>query len=130
MSEKYIIGIDQSTQGTKALLFNDRGIMLRREDLSHKQIINDLGWVSHNPEEIYQNTIYVVKKLVTEAGIDKNKVAGIGAAYLAGIALGIYDKTIFDQIKCDKYEPLMEEERWKHKKYGWKKIIQSACEKN
>lgn len=78
MSEKYIIGIDQSTQGTKALLFNDRGIMLRREDLSHKQIINDLGWVSHNPEEIYQNTIYVVKKLVTDAGIDKNKVAGIG----------------------------------------------------
>ena len=130
MSEKYIIGIDQSTQGTKALLFNDRGIMLRREDLSHKQIINDLGWVSHNPEEIYQNTIYVVKKLVTDVGIDKNKVAGIGAAYLAGIALGIYDKTIFDQIKCDKYEPLMEEERWKHKKYGWKKIIQSACEKN
>ena len=111
-------------------LFNDRGITLRREDLSHKQIINDLGLVSHNPEEIYQNTIYVVKKLVTEAGIDKNKVAGIGAAYLAGIALGIYDKTIFDQIKCDKYEPLMEEERWKHKKYGWKKIIQSACEKN
>ena len=107
MSEKYIIGIDQSTQGTKALLFNDRGIMLRREDLSHKQIINDLGWVSHNPEEIYQNTIYVVKKLVTDVGIDKNKVAGIGAAYLAGIALGIYDKTIFDQIKCDKYEPLM-----------------------
>ncbi|MBT9904091.1 hypothetical protein GPL24_14310 [Anaerostipes hadrus] len=111
-------------------LFNDRGITLRREDLSHKQIINDLGLVSHNPEEIYQNTIYVIKKLVTEAGIDKNKVAGIGAAYLAGIALGIYDKTIFDQIKCDKYEPLMEEERWKHKKYGWKKIIQSACEKN
>ena len=44
--------------------------------------------------------------------------------------MGIYDKTIFDQIKCDKYEPLMEEERWEHKKYGWKKIIQSACEKN
>ena len=58
------------------------------------------------------------------------ELSGIGAAYLAGIALGIYDKTIFDQIKCDKYEPLMEEERWKHKKYGWKKIIQSACEKN
>ena len=58
------------------------------------------------------------------------ETTGLGAAYLAGIALGIYDKTIFDQIKCDKYEPLMEEERWEHKKYGWKKIIQSACEKN
>lgn len=78
MSEKYIIGIDQSTQGTKALLFDDRGVMLRREDIPHKQIINDLGWVSHNPEEIYRNTIYVVKKLITDAGVDKNKVAGIG----------------------------------------------------
>ena len=61
MSEKYIIGIDQSTQGTKALLFDERGVMLRRADVPHKQIVNDLGWVSHNPEEIYRNTEF--KKL-------------------------------------------------------------------
>lgn len=78
MSEKYIIGIDQSTQGTKALLFDERGVMLRRADVPHKQIVNDLGWVSHNPEEIYRNTIHIVKKLVADAGIDKNKVEGIG----------------------------------------------------
>lgn len=68
--------------------------MLRREDLSHKQIINDLGWVSHNPEEIYQNTIYVVKKLVTDAGIDKNKVAGIGISNQRETSV------IWDKVKC------------------------------
>ena len=31
--EKYIIGIDQSTQGTKALLFNEEGDLLARADL-------------------------------------------------------------------------------------------------
>ena len=40
MMEKYIIGIDQSTQGTKALLFDDKGDLIARADLPHKQIIN------------------------------------------------------------------------------------------
>lgn len=76
--KKYIIGIDQSTQGTKALLFDEKGVLLKRTDLPHEQIINDAGWVSHNPQEIYENTIKVVKSLVEESGIDKTCVAGVG----------------------------------------------------
>ena len=75
---KYILGIDQSTQGTKALLFNEEGDLLKRSDLPHRQIINEKGWVSHDPEEIYQNTIQVVKNLVESSGIDKNEIAGVG----------------------------------------------------
>ncbi|MFV0362683.1 MAG: FGGY-family carbohydrate kinase [Suipraeoptans sp.] len=78
MSEKYIISIDQSTQGTKALLFDDKGSLLKRVDKSHKQIVNDKGWVSHDPVEIYHNTIEVVVALVTESGIDRDKVSAIG----------------------------------------------------
>lgn len=78
MSEKYIISIDQSTQGTKALLFDDNGVLLSRQDLPHRQIVNEKGWVSHDPEEIYRNTVQTVKNLVEAAGIDKRTVAGIG----------------------------------------------------
>lgn len=78
MSKKYVIGIDQSTQGTKALLFDCNGDLILRSDLPHKQIINDEGWVEHNPEEIYNNTISVVKTLVEKAGIEKSEIAGIG----------------------------------------------------
>ena len=75
---KYIISIDQSTQGTKAVLFDEKGKLINRKDLSHLQIINDKGWVSHNPEEIYKNTVSLVKNLVIESGINKNDVVGIG----------------------------------------------------
>ena len=78
MAESYIISIDQSTQGTKALLFDRDGMLLQRKDLPHKQIINEKGWVSHDPEEIYQNTVQVVKNLVEESVISKESVKGIG----------------------------------------------------
>lgn len=78
MSEQYIISIDQSTQGTKALLFDGSGSLIRRTDKAHEQIINEKGWVSHDPMEIYHNTIEVVRRLVEESGIDKEKIKGLG----------------------------------------------------
>ena len=74
----YIIGIDQSTQGTKALLFDESGTLLRRADLPHAQIVSEAGWVSHDAEEIYRNTLQVIRTVVTESGIDKKDVAGLG----------------------------------------------------
>ncbi len=72
----YIISIDQSTQGTKALLFDETGTIVRRTDCAHRQIVNEKGWVSHDPEEIYRNVLTVVSKLLE--GIDANCVVGVG----------------------------------------------------
>lgn len=80
MTKQYIIGIDQSTQGTKALLFDSRGDLLCRADLPHEQIINEKGWVEHNLEEIYKNVVLVVRNLIDKSGIDKNEVAGVGVS--------------------------------------------------
>jgi len=71
MNNFYVLSIDQSTQGTKAVILNDSGIIQARHDLPHKQIINENGWVSHDPEEIYENVIKTVKMVVEKAGIDK-----------------------------------------------------------
>src|SRR5690554_3561825 len=78
MQGKYILGIDQSTQGTKALLFDESGKILGRSDLPHKQIVNELGWVEHDPMEIYNNTINVVKELIEKLNVDKSNIIGIG----------------------------------------------------
>ena len=75
---KYILSIDQSTQGTKALLFDDKGALLCRTDKPHRQIINDKGWVEHDLNEIYANTLQVVKDLVSKAGIDKGEIVALG----------------------------------------------------
>ena len=76
--ENYILGIDQSTQGTKALLFDDKGNLISRTDLPHRQIIDERGWVEHDPEEILKNTIQVVKDLVKKSGVSKEQIRGIG----------------------------------------------------
>lgn len=74
----YIIGIDQSTQGTKALLFDEKAKLCARADMSHEQKINRQGHVSHDPQEIYRNTITVVKRLLEENNIPARMVRGIG----------------------------------------------------
>lgn len=78
MSKKYVLAIDQSTQGTKAILFDDRGELVCRSDLLHKQHINEKGWVSHDLKEIYANTVQAVKNVVKKAQIHKNEIACIG----------------------------------------------------
>lgn len=75
---KYILGIDQSTQGTKALLFDQQGSLLCREDIPHRQIVNREGWVSHDMEEICRNTVTVVRMLLERSGIRVREIAGIG----------------------------------------------------
>lgn len=75
---KYIIGIDQSTQGTKAILFDGEGRPIRRADVPHRQIISRQGWVSHDPEEIYGNVLRAVKTAVEGAGIPKEQIAALG----------------------------------------------------
>lgn len=78
MSKKYVLGVDQSTQGTKALLFDELGDLIAREDLPHKQIIDEKGWVEHDPEEIMRNTVEVLRSVVEKAGIDKKDVVTLG----------------------------------------------------
>lgn len=71
--KKYVLAIDQSTQGTKGILFDAEGRLICRRDIAHEQIVNEKGWVSHDLDEIYRNTLQVVQDVVTEAGIAKGE---------------------------------------------------------
>ncbi len=75
---KYILSIDQSTQGTKALLFDERGALLCRADRPHRQIVDERGWVEHDPAEILANTLQVARDVVEKAGIDKSEIDALG----------------------------------------------------
>lgn len=78
MMAKYVLSVDQSTQGTKALLFSERGELLCRTDRPHRQITDEHGWVEHDPEEIWANTLQVIKDLVDKAGVRKEELAVLG----------------------------------------------------
>jgi glycerol kinase len=60
----FILTIDQSTSATKALLFGKSGELVDQKSVAHEQIFPQPGWVEHDAEEIYQNTIKSVRTLL------------------------------------------------------------------
>lgn len=74
----YVLSIDQSTQSTKAILFDEEGMIVKRVDRKHRQIINELGYISHDPIEIYENTLAVVKELITFCGVQHCDIKALG----------------------------------------------------
>ena len=75
---QYVLSVDQSTQGTKALLFDAYGRLLARADLPHRQIVNDAGWVSHDPQEIYANLLKAVRMVCDKVDADPQDIVCMG----------------------------------------------------
>ena len=78
MSEFYILGIDQSTQGTKGVLVDDAGRIVGREDLPHDQLVSEEGWVSHDADQIWANSLQVLKNVIEATGVEKEKIKALG----------------------------------------------------
>lgn len=62
--QKYIIAIDQSTSATKAVLFSEQCFVVNRVNVAHKQYYPQQGWVEHDAEEIYNNTVSAIRQVV------------------------------------------------------------------
>ncbi|HEV7371505.1 glycerol kinase GlpK [Arenibaculum sp.] len=77
-AKSHILAIDQGTTSTRAIVFDReaaiRGIA-RREFRQHYPAD---GWVEHDPEDIWRDTLAVAKEALAEAGIGADRVAAIG----------------------------------------------------
>lgn len=95
-----ILSIDQSTSGTKGLLFDTTGKLLARADVAHRQITNELDWVKHDPLEIYENTLAAAGAVLQKCGMGTRQIAAAGipisekpaSGVVASLAWGL-DKT-------------------------------------
>lgn len=95
----YILAIDQSTAGTKALLFDAQGGLCAREDLPHRQLVDENGWVSHDPLEIYGNLLGAVRALFGRSGVDPAAVVGAAISNQRETAL-VWDRQTGEPL-CD-----------------------------
>ena len=74
----YILAIDQGTTGTAALLFDREGRVVGAADREIRQIYPQPGWVSHDPQEIFQSAVGSAEDAVGSAGLTFADVAAIG----------------------------------------------------
>lgn len=75
---RVVLSIDQSTQGTKGLVWSLDGELLARADLNHRQIVSREGWVSHDLNEIWENVKKVATLALERAGSVPGDVCVIG----------------------------------------------------
>ena len=73
---KYLIGIDLGTSGTKTVLFDECGTVIKSHTVEYPMSQPKNGWAEQDPLDWY-NAVIMTLKAVTD-GIDTSKIAGIG----------------------------------------------------
>jgi glycerol kinase len=64
---RYVVAVDQSTSGTKAILFDETGRAHAMSVRPHRQIYPRPGWVEHDAEEIYSNVVACLREVAHAA---------------------------------------------------------------
>ena len=75
---KYVAAIDQGTTSTRCIIFDKKGNIVTVGQKEHEQIYPRPGWVEHNPEEIWKNTLEVVAKARIGEHIATADIASLG----------------------------------------------------
>ena len=75
---QYIIALDQGTTSCRAILIDEDGQLLSKEQKEFRQIFPQPGWVEHDPMEILAVQMEVLEKLIEKSKIDLKDLKGIG----------------------------------------------------
>ncbi|MBT5074465.1 MAG: glycerol kinase GlpK [Kordiimonadaceae bacterium] len=75
---KYVLGLDQGTTSSRAILFDDKMHPAFIAQQEFEQIFPASGWVEHNPDDIWTTTLCTAKEVLDKAGISTSDIVSIG----------------------------------------------------
>ena len=73
---KYILGIDQGTTGSRAIIYDQKGKKIAGAYQEFPQYFPTPGWVEHDPEEIWESVYASIQKVLVK--IPPASIAAIG----------------------------------------------------
>ncbi|MCL2608943.1 MAG: FGGY family carbohydrate kinase [Treponema sp.] len=77
--DSYIIGVDNGTQSTKVMIFNQRGEVVAQESQPLRPMIHrQSGWVEHPDDDLWDSVKAVLKTVMGKFSGDKNRIVGLG----------------------------------------------------
>ena len=76
--KKYILSLDQGTTSSRCVIFDTHGRLIAKSQREFTQIFPRAGWVEHDPEEILNTQLYVMKEAIHTSGISPEEISGIG----------------------------------------------------
>ena len=74
----YIIALDQGTTSSRALLVDQEGKIQGMVQKEFKQLFPKSGWVEHDPIEILETQLGVLKDLIAQSNVALSSIKGIG----------------------------------------------------
>ena len=77
-SKKYVIALDQGTTSSRAIIFDKNTNIISTAQREFTQLYPELGWVEHNPMEIWATQRSVLTEVIARSGISLKDVAAIG----------------------------------------------------
>ena len=78
MAAPLILALDQGTTSTRAILFDVDGRALAQASRPLAQSYPRDGWVEHDPEAIFRDSVAVLREAVEKAGAAMGEVAALG----------------------------------------------------
>lgn len=78
MTGDYVIGVDQGTSSTKALLIDSDGTVAAEADRPIAVAHPQPGWVEQDPAAMIGNVVACVREVLEKAGLDAKRVAALG----------------------------------------------------
>ncbi len=78
VGQAFILGIDQGTTGTTALLLDSEGNVLSRGYREIQQYFPKPGWVEQNPDEIFQSCLAAAEEAAEKARVQYPAISAIG----------------------------------------------------
>ena len=78
MDRKYIMALDQGTTSSRAILFDKEGTVVATSQKEFTQFYPKIGWVEHNPMEIWGSQSGVMREVLETNSIRPEEVCAIG----------------------------------------------------
>lgn len=80
MTGRFVASIDQGTASSRCFVFDDRARIVSMAQQEHRQHFPRPGWVEHDPEEIRQNVLSVVRIALAKADLSPADLCALGIA--------------------------------------------------
>ena len=78
MAADHLLAIDQGTTSTRAILFDRDARLVASAQRELKQHYPQIGWVEHDPEDVWNDALAVSLEALAQSGVDLSRVAAIG----------------------------------------------------
>jgi glycerol kinase len=76
--KRFILALDQGTTSSRAILFDEDGIIHGVSQREFTQIFPQPGWVEHDPIEIWESQLAVAEEVIKTHSISAEQIAAIG----------------------------------------------------